>query len=68
MPESQSPPSLEEECLEESTQSHEDNMAKLDEFLEHLGLERYYQVFECNEIDFYGLLELSEEDLKRLVT
>ncbi|XP_003389398.2 PREDICTED: ankyrin repeat and SAM domain-containing protein 3-like isoform X2 [Amphimedon queenslandica] len=68
MPESQSPPSLDEECLEESTQSHEDNMAKLDEFLEILGLERYYQVFECNEIDFYGLLELSEEDLKRLVT
>lgn len=42
-------------------------MAKLSEFLEHLGLERYYQVFECNEIDFYALLELSEEDLKKLV-
>ena len=67
MPESQSPPPLDEESLEDSAQAHEDNMAKLGEFLEHLGLERYYQVFECNEIDFYGLLELSEEDLKRLV-
>lgn len=42
-------------------------MAKLAEFLEDLDLQRYYQVFESNEIDFSSLLELSGEDLKKLI-
>lgn len=42
-------------------------MAKLAEFLEDLELQRYYDVFESNEIDFYALLELNDEDLKKLI-
>lgn len=57
----------EEESLTDSTQSHEDSMAKLAQFLDHFGLERYYEVFDSHEIDFYGLIELSEEDLKKLI-
>ena len=75
MPESEAmPPCYDEEEYEDtlgnSTQSHdshEDSMGKLMEFLEEIGLQRYYEVFESNEIDFYSLLELSDEELKKVV-
>ena len=42
-------------------------MAKLAEFLEHLGLEKYYEAFETNNIDFNQLLQLSSENMKKIV-
>ena len=71
MPESNGPAEFDDEndedILDASTQSYNDNMMKLADFLEQLELERYYEVFESHEIGFSGLFELSEEDLKKLV-
>lgn len=70
MPESNGPPEYDDMDEEEdplNDSSYNDNMAKLAEFLEQLELDRYYEIFESHEIGFSALLELSEEDLKKLV-
>ena len=42
-------------------------MAKLADFLYHLGLEKYYDAFEAQNIDFNGLLQLSARDMKKII-
>ena len=48
LPESQFSPRFEED----DEDSLEDSMTKLQEFLFHLGLQKYYEVFEQHEIGF----------------
>ena len=55
----------EEECLLE-VDSYEESMQRLAEFLKHIGLEKYLPVFEEHEIEFNGMLELNEADLRKL--
>jgi hypothetical protein len=56
-----------DDLLNISSQSHDENMRKLSEFLQHLELFHYYDVFEKHEIDFSALMQLSDEELKKLV-
>ncbi len=44
-----------------------EGMAKLADFLQHLGLEKYYDNFEASNIDFNQLLQMSTEDMKKIV-
>ena len=53
-----------EDLLE--VESYEESMQKLAEFLKHIGLEKYLSVFEEHEIEFNGMLELNEADLRKL--
>ena len=72
LPESDIPQSFDEDDEDDYGDSFEDiahaeSMAKLAEFLQHVGLEKYYEVFETNEIDFHALLQLSGDDMKKLI-
>ena len=62
LPESQFHSRFDEECEE----SPEDSMGKLQEFLFHLGLQKYYEVFEQHEIGFRAMLDLTDTDLRKL--
>ena len=71
MPECDVPPAFdeEEEDLDDSLRESDggDGMAKLADFLYHLGLEKYYDAFEAQNIDFNGLLQLSAGDMKKII-
>lgn len=41
-------------------------MQRLEEFLKHIGLEKYLPVFEEHEIEFNAMLELNDADLRKL--
>ena len=45
----------------------EEGMAKLADFLHHLGLEKYYNAFESKNINFNHLLQMSTEEMKKIV-
>ena len=62
LPESQFSPRFEED----DEDSLEDSMTKLQEFLFHLGLQKYYEVFEQHEIGFRAMLDLTDTDLRKL--
>ena len=73
LPESTLPPTYEEEDEsydfpgDEEDDDDGEGMAKLADFLQHLGLEKYYDAFEAKNIDFNQLLQLSAEDMKKIV-
>ena len=71
MPESDVPPAFdeEEEDLDDSLRESDsgDEMAKLADFFYHSELEKYYDAFEAQNIDFNGLLQLSAGDMKKII-
>lgn len=70
LPESNLPPTYEEDEDPYPVEEEDDDgegMAKLADFLQHLGLEKYYDNFEASNIDFNQLLQMSTEDMKKIV-